>query len=84
MKCAYAPKRVSWKDVFDQYETKELYGIATLFGEREQCLYPCSEEYQHWRKLCYFCLLSIGLDQYCVSCIIEELDEDGFFYCAFD
>jgi hypothetical protein len=69
-----------WKMAFDQTETVFYYGIATLFGEEEQELYPCTETYKQWMTDTYNCFINVvGLDKYCALSIIEDLDKEFVF-----
>lgn len=70
-----------WEMAFDQIDIVFYYGIATLFGEEEQELYPSRETYSKWREETYFYLRILGLDKYCVASILEELDSVDTFSC---
>ena len=71
---------IVWKLVFDQTETIFYYGIASLFGEEEQELYPSTETYKQWRTDSYnYFIYVVGLDKYCAHSIIEDLDNEFFF-----
>lgn len=69
-----------WTRSFDDWQTMYYYGIASLFGEKEQCMYPCQKSYSIWRiNLIHVLHFAVGLDLFCVHTIVEEMDELGFF-----
>lgn len=76
----YAIAMDRWTRCFDDWETSYYYGIASLFGEKEQYMYPCQESYSMWRSnLIQVLYFAVGLDIFCVYDIVEEMDEFGLF-----
>lgn len=71
-----------WSRTFDEWEVKVYWGIATLFGEKEQCMYPDRFSYSIWKNNFRNVLIeAVGLDVFCVDFIMENYFTYYFNFC---
>lgn len=62
-----------WSRAFEDLDIQMYWGIASLFGEKEQYLYPTAMSYRVWKKNFRNVLVeAVGLDVFCVDFMIEN------------
>lgn len=71
---------VFWNRSFDDWEVRKYWGVASLFGEKEQSMYPSEFSYKVWKNNFRNVLLeAVGLDKFCVDYLV-----DVYFNSYFD
>ena len=62
-----------WNRQFEDWEIRYYFGLASLFGEKEQFMYPCEKSYMIWKNNFRNVLTeAVGLDKYCVDYFLCE------------
>lgn len=71
-----------WTRAFEDLDIQQYWGIASLFGEKEQFMYPSDLSYRVWKINFRNVLLeAVGLDKFCVDYLVDVYFDSYFdFY----